>query len=98
MANALTGFRAQMILAQGPERRFTPYHRFAQFHERRGKPLAALLDEFSRFRAENLATLAGSRLTEPQLDLRGDHPELGPVTLHQLLATYGAPTGRNTFT
>src|SRR5438067_13866122 len=40
--------RAQIILEQGPNRRFTPYDRFAQFTESRGKPLAALLDEFER--------------------------------------------------
>jgi len=82
--------RARLILAQGPERRFTPYDRFAQFQESRGKPLADLLDEFGRLRAENLATLAGWRLTEAQLALEGSHPEFGPVTLRQLLATWVA--------
>jgi hypothetical protein len=82
--------RAQIILAQGPERRFTPYDRFAQFHESRGKSLADLLDEFARLRTESLATLAGWRLTDPQLDLQGEHPEFGPVTLRQLLATWVA--------
>jgi hypothetical protein len=82
--------RAQLILAQGPQRRFTPYDRFAQFHESQGKSLAALLDEFARLRTDSLATLAGWRLTEPQLDLTGEHPEFGPVTLRQLLATWVA--------
>jgi hypothetical protein len=82
--------RAQLILAQGAERRFTPYDRFAQFHESQGKPLAALLDEFARLRSQSLATLTGWRLTEPQLDLTGEHPEFGPVTLRQLLATWVA--------
>src|SRR6476619_645482 len=39
--------RARIILDQGANRRFTPYDRLAQFHESAGKPLAALLDEFS---------------------------------------------------
>jgi hypothetical protein len=82
--------RAQIILDQGPQRRFTPYDRFAQFHESQGKPLAVLLDEFARLRTENLATLAGWRLTDAQLALEGEHPELGPVTLRQLLATWVA--------
>ena len=51
--------RARIILAQGPERRFAPYDRFAQFRESQGKSLAELLDEFARLRAANLATLAG---------------------------------------
>jgi len=82
--------RARIILAQGPQRRFTPYDRFAQFHESQGKSLAELLDEFAQLRAGNLATLAGWQLTGAQLALEGEHPELGPVTLGQLLATWVA--------
>lgn len=82
--------RAQIILAQGPERRFTPYDRFAQFRESQDKSLMDLLEEFARLRADNLATLVGWRLTERQLALEGQHPEFGPVTLRQLLATWTA--------
>ena len=82
--------RAQMILAQGPERRFTPYDRFAQFQESQGKSLTALLDEFGRLRAGNVATLNGWHLTDAHLDLTGEHPEFGSVTLRQLLATWVA--------
>lgn len=82
--------RARIILAQGPERRFTPFDRFAQLHESRGKSLTDLLDDFARLRVENLATLAGWRLTEEQFALKGEHPALGPVTLRQLLATWVA--------
>ncbi len=82
--------RAKLILAQGANRRFTPYDRFAQLRESQGKPLADLLDEFARLRAENLATLAGMRLTDAQLALEGEHPEFGAVTLRQLLATWVA--------
>jgi hypothetical protein len=82
--------RAEIILAQGPQRRFTPFDRFAQFRESEGKPLEQLLDEFARLRARNLKTLAGWHLTEAQLELTGEHPELGPVTLRQLLATWVA--------
>jgi len=80
--------RARIILAQGPERRFTPYDRFAQFRESQGTSLLALLDEFERLRADNVAALAGWRLTDAQLALQGEHPELGPVTLRQLLAAW----------
>jgi hypothetical protein len=82
--------RAEIILAQGPERRFTPYDRFAQFQESQGKSLADLLDEFARLRAGNLAMLTAWRLTDAQLDLTGEHPEFGSVTLRQLLATWVA--------
>lgn len=82
--------RAEIILAQGAERRFTPYDRFAQLRESQGKSLTDLLDEFARLRTENLARLAGWRLTDAELHLEGEHPELGPVTLRQLLATWVA--------
>ena len=82
--------RAKIILAQGQDRRFRPFDRFAQFRESEGKSLAQLLDEFERLRAENLRTLAGWRLTDDQLALEGVHPEFGAVTLRQLLATWVA--------
>ncbi|MGH9458659.1 MAG: DinB family protein [Thermoanaerobaculia bacterium] len=82
--------RAQIILAQGANRRFEPFDRFAQFRESEGKTLEQLLDEFERMRRENLETLAGWGLTDAHLALEGEHPELGPVTLRQLLATWVA--------
>lgn len=82
--------RARIILAQGADRRFTPYDRFAQFRESQGKSLATLLDEFAVLRTQNLATLAGWRLTDRELALEGEHPEFGRVTLRQLLATWVA--------
>jgi hypothetical protein len=82
--------RAEIILAQGPDRRFTPYDRFAQFRDSKGKSLAELLDGFERARAENVATLAGWKLTDAQLALQGEHPAFGSVTLRQLLATWVA--------
>ena len=80
--------RARVILDQGADRRFTPYDRFAQFRESQGKTLAELLDELARLRADNLATLASWHLTNEQLDLEGEHPDFGAVTLRQLLATW----------
>jgi predicted protein tyrosine phosphatase len=82
--------RARLILAQEANRRFEPYDRFAQYHESQGKSLAELLDEFARLRAENLVTLRGWQLSERELALEGEHPELGVVTLRQLLATWVA--------
>jgi hypothetical protein len=82
--------RARIILDQGVDRRFTPYDRFAQFHESAGKSLATLLDEFGGLRRQNLATLRDWRLSDAQLELTGEHPEFGPVTLRQLLATWVA--------
>ena len=82
--------RARIILAQGANRRFEPYDRFAQYHESRGKSLAELLDGLALLRADNLITLRGWQLSDRELALEGEHPELGTVTLRQLLATWVA--------
>ena len=82
--------RARIILAQGANRRFEPYDRFAQKRESAGKTLATLLDEFALLRADNLTTLRGWNLTERELAFEGEHPELGRVTLGQLLAAWVA--------
>lgn len=82
--------RARIILAQGPDRRFTPLDRFAQFHESRGKSLSDLLDEFAELRQQNLRTVRGWQLDDNRLALEGIHPEFGAVTLRQLLATWVA--------
>ncbi|MGH7627733.1 MAG: DinB family protein [Gemmatimonadaceae bacterium] len=80
--------RARLILAQGEDRRFTPFDRFAQLRDNQGRPLGALLDEFAQLRADNLATLTAWRLGDAQLALQGEPPELGTVTLRQLLAAW----------
>ena len=82
--------RARIILAQGPDRTFAPYDRFAQFTESEGKSLASMLDEFADLRAGNLSTLKQWQLTEAHLSLQGTHPALGTVTLKQLLACWVA--------
>lgn len=82
--------RGELILAQGTNRRFTPFDRFAHLHERTGRSVDELLDELAHLRAGNLAILAGWRLTDAQLSLEGEHPALGRVTLRQLIATWVA--------
>ncbi|MEO8335622.1 MAG: DinB family protein [bacterium] len=82
--------RARIILAQGPERRFEKYDRFAQVRESQGKSLDQLLDEFATLRQANVAVLRDWQLTDAQLALEGEHPELGTVTLRQLLSTWVA--------
>ena len=82
--------RARIILAQGPNRHFEKFDRFAQHRESQGKTLADLLTEFEQLRAQNLHILREWKLSETQLDLRGEHPALGTVTLRQLLSTWVA--------
>ena len=80
--------RARIILESGEARAFDPFDRCAQFKESRGKSLEQLLDEFARLRQENLAALQTLNLRSEDLSRRGRHPELGAVTLSQLLATW----------
>lgn len=82
--------RLGIILTHGPSRPFDPFDREAQFRNDEGKSLAALLDEFSALRRQNLARLRALNLQPEQLRLKGTHPALGPVTLRQLLATWTA--------
>jgi len=82
--------RARIILAQGTDRRFEPYDRFAQIRESEGKTLGQLLDEFAQLRAENLVTLRSWKIGDRELGLEGEHPSLGTVTLRQLLSTWVA--------
>jgi hypothetical protein len=80
--------RARIILEFGESRTFEPFDRYAQERNSQGKPLAELLDEFARLRRQNLDELGALKLSPADLARRGRHPELGLVTLSQLLATW----------
>jgi hypothetical protein len=82
--------RARIILEHGEARAFEKFDRFAQFAASEGRTLASLLDEFAQLRQANLRELEALRLTDADLDRRGRHPELGVVTLRQLLSTWVA--------
>jgi len=78
--------RARIIIQQGRYRRFDPFDRFAELKSDR--PIKALLEEFDQLRAGNIATLRGWNLKEKDMELTGEHPEFGTVTMRQLLATW----------
>lgn len=80
--------RARIILNHGAAQPFEPFDRFAQLTRHQGASLGSLLDQFSHLRHSNLAVVRAWDLTEGQLALPGRHPELGLVTLGQLLATW----------
>ncbi len=80
--------RARLIVEQQDRVAFTPFDREggeARFGHLR---CADLLDEFARLRAGNLNALEALQLAPADLALPGRHPELGVVTLEQLLATW----------
>jgi hypothetical protein len=82
--------RLQIILKQGPNRRFEPFDRFRHISRNKGRSHGALLAEFHQLREKNLGELRTLDLTAAQLQLTGEHPEFGSVTLAQLLATWVA--------
>lgn len=82
--------RLRVIRDHGAARPFDTFDRFAQFTASEGRTLDSLLDEFATLRDESLAALEGMRLTDADLDREGRHPELGAVTMRNLLATWVA--------
>jgi hypothetical protein len=79
--------RAKLIL-EGEGHPFEPFDRVAMFETSRGKTLEDLLEEFAKLREQNLQTLREFELTEHDFEKVGNHPDLGKVTLRQLLATW----------
>jgi hypothetical protein len=82
--------RVKRILESGNTRAFDKFDRFAQFRDFSGVGVPELLDAFARERADTLRELQALNLDDAALDKPGLHPELGPVTLRQLLATWVA--------
>jgi hypothetical protein len=77
-----------MILQHGESKAFEPFDRIAMFRDDQSRPVSALLDQFAFLREENIAVLDSFKLTSDDLARRGTHPELGPVSLGQLLSTW----------
>ena len=80
--------RARHILAENKDP-FPAFDRMAQFAEGR-QELNQRLKIFAQLRKENIAALMQMNLTDRDLKKTGMHPELGEVTLSQLLATWVA--------
>ena len=80
--------RIRIILEHGPRRPFTPFDRTGFRAAYAGVGTAELLDRFASLRGSNLAFVTDLRLTPEKLALPGTHPELGAVTLGQLLSTW----------
>lgn len=82
--------RLTIILEHGANLPFSPYDRLAQFRDSAGKTVVQLLDEFATLRRGNLERLRELDLQPKDLELTGMHPELGAVTVRQLIATWTA--------
>jgi hypothetical protein len=78
--------RIELMLSGGG--RFTPFDRTGGFVRYRGWSAMSLVGEFAQLRRANLKKLDAMRLSPLHLSLTGEHPELGTVTMAQLLACW----------
>lgn len=80
--------RLKIVMSDKGNKIFHPFDRFAQFEASKGKTLTQLLEEFADLRAKNLAFFRSLNITEDDLERKAIHPELGAVTMKNLLATW----------
>jgi DinB superfamily len=80
--------RATHILDYGEARPFETFNRSAQFAESRDRSLEEMLAEFSLSREQSLTALRALGVGAAELEKTGLHPDLGPVKLKELLATW----------
>jgi hypothetical protein len=80
--------RARHLLRHGESAAFPPFDRSGFLERWTGKGLAEGLDAFGQARARSLRDLDALGLTAADLGRPGRHPDFGPVTLGQLLATW----------
>ena len=82
--------RLEILLSDSKDKTFTPFDRFAQFGDSKGKTMTQLLTEFENLRADNMEILKSKSLEESQFELKAIHPSLGEVKLKELLAAWVA--------
>lgn len=82
--------RVRRLLEHGASLAFDPFDRTSMFDDSRGRSMDELLDRFDEVRRKSLAAYDDLDLTPADLARPGRHPDLGPVTLAQLLATWVA--------
>jgi len=80
--------RLRVILAHGESTAFGAFDRYAMYEASRGQSLGDLLETFAEGRARYLDDLRAADLTPDLLDRRGTHPQVGPVTIRNLLAAW----------
>jgi len=80
--------RIQLILSASENKMFEPFDRYAQLNEEQNLPISQLTKKFIELRSENIKVLKSLNISKEDLKLTGIHPELGTVTIAQLIATW----------
>ena len=80
--------RAEIIVNEGTSRAFEPFDRHAHIERDRDASLHQLLDRFAELRAANVGRIRDLVIDDGDLETPGLHPEIGEVTLGELIATW----------
>lgn len=80
--------RIRVVLSDSVVRKFEPLDRFAQAEKSKGKSMQQLLDEFKKVRFDSIRELRQLNISDDQLMKTAIHPDLGTVTLSQLVSTW----------
>ncbi|MBS1652823.1 MAG: DinB family protein [Bacteroidetes bacterium] len=80
--------RILVVLSDSEVRKFEPLDRLAQLEKSKGKNINQLLDDFVKIRFSSIVKLRTLNITDEQLSKTAIHPELGTVTLSQLISTW----------
>ncbi|MCC6180243.1 MAG: DinB family protein [Bacteroidia bacterium] len=80
--------RLEIMLSDSVIKNFEPFDRFAQLQKSKGKTINQLLDEFVKIRLASIEKLIALNITNEQLSKSAIHPELGSVTVSQLISTW----------
>jgi hypothetical protein len=80
--------RMEVILSSEEDKSFPPFDRFGQLTNSNGESLTQLISEFKTIRKRSIEILKSKKLTPADLHKTGIHPQLGQVTLGQLLASW----------
>lgn len=82
--------RLRQIMEGRGDRPFEPFDRFAMRKEASQPSVSEMLEEFASLRNENLNTMRAMNLSAADMERTGVHPDIGVVTVRQLLATWTA--------
>lgn len=80
--------RAEIIIGNNDNKTFESYDRFAQEKLYSSQTIEDLLTEFKNLRKKNIEKLTSWNLSKTDLEKEGIHPDLGTVTLRQLISTW----------
>jgi hypothetical protein len=80
--------RLETFLTRGESGEFPPFDRFSHLDKMEEESLDNLLDEFVNLRKANLLILKSLVNTDTNFEMKSVHPELGAVTLRELLSTW----------